>query len=265
MKLNNYSNYEHFVNYCLEQLGSGAVKIEITEKQILNRISDAIQYYSERHFDGSQEDILIIDLQRDQRYYDIGDFIHNKIILSVISELRSASLTDWFMRNALVFANQSTPVSLFSNFRNLDNLFMTTQFIDFMKGTFQATNTFNFNYTQQRLTLLNNPITEEMAAAKPAGSKRAFRVYTVEGFSKDSDGSLVADSDIFNNTWFKHYCTAQLKLQWGQNLSKYGDITLPGGMTIKADKIKDEAKEELKELEEQLVKRYKKPTPMIFG
>lgn len=266
MRLNNLNSYDNFISYCLEQLGQGAVDIEVTPNQILNRITDAIQYYAEFHFDGAREDIIIVDLERDIREYNLSEYLGDKVVLSVISELRTTSLTDWFARNALLFANQHSPISLFSNFRNLDNLLITMQFIDTLKNTFQPTNTFNFNYTTQRLSLLNNPITETVAAGDSIGSetKRAFRCFIVDAFKRNSEGELEASNDIFNNRWFKRYCTAQIKYQWGQNLMKFGDISLPGGMTIKADNLRIEAKEEIEKLDEELKKMYRKPLPFIF-
>ena len=266
MQLNKFNSYDNFVSYCLEQLGQGAVKIEVTPQQILNRISDAILLYAEYHYDGAREDILIVDLDKNQREYDISQYIPDKVVLSVVSELRATTLTDWFARNALLFANQHSPISLFSNFRNLDNLLVTMQFIDTLKNTFQPTNNFNFNYTTQKLTLLNNPITEVVAAGDHTGAetKRAFHCFVVDAFTRNEQGNLEASTDVFNNRWFRRYCTAQIKYQWGQNLMKFGDVSLPGGMTLKAGDIRQEAKEDIEKMEEELKQKYRKPMPFIF-
>ena len=54
---------------------------------------------------------------------------------------------------------------------------------------------------------------------------------------------------VLNDIWLKRYATALIKKQWGQNLSKYEGMTLPGGMTMNGKYILEQAIEEIKELE----------------
>jgi len=58
----------------------------------------------------------------------------------------------------------------------------------------------------------------------------------------------------FDNRWLKNYCTALVKLQWGQNLpsTKFKDVSLISGTYVNGNAIKEEAKEEIKALEEEL-------------
>jgi hypothetical protein len=52
--------------------------------------------------------------------------------------------------------------------------------------------------------------------------------------------------------WLKRYTTALIKRQWGQNLSKFEGITLPGGLTYNGQAILESANEEITALEEQM-------------
>ena len=56
----------------------------------------------------------------------------------------------------------------------------------------------------------------------------------------------------FDDRWFKDYCTALVKLQWGQNTSKFKNVKLLGDGVMNGQEIKDEAKDEIKELKEEL-------------
>jgi len=56
-----------------------------------------------------------------------------------------------------------------------------------------------------------------------------------------------------------------IKRQWGQNLSKFDGMQLPGGVTINAQRILDEAKEEITALLESLRDAYELPADFIIG
>jgi hypothetical protein len=58
---------------------------------------------------------------------------------------------------------------------------------------------------------------------------------------------------VWNEAWLKHYGTALFKRQWGVNLKKFGGLQLPGGVTLDGQALYDEAMQEIKELEDDLV------------
>ena len=58
-------------------------------------------------------------------------------------------------------------------------------------------------------------------------------------------------TDIYNDMWLKKYATALVKYQWGENLSKFQGIALPGGVTLDGSAMKQEAQEEITKLEEE--------------
>ena len=69
---------------------------------------------------------------------------------------------------------------------------------------------------------------------------------------------------VWNEPWLKHYTSALIKRQWGQNLSKFGGIQLPGGVTLNGPDIYDSAMAEIKDLEEEL--RYRSaPLGFMMG
>ena len=72
-------------------------------------------------------------------------------------------------------------------------------------------------------------------------------------------------TDIYNDMWLKRYATALVKYQWGENLSKFSGIALPGGVTLDAQQMKDEAKEEITRLEEESRLNYEMPVLDMIG
>ena len=57
--------------------------------------------------------------------------------------------------------------------------------------------------------------------------------------------TIISDNSIYNDLWLKEYTTALIKKQWGQNLSKYEGIQMPGGVTFNARQYIDDANEEI--------------------
>ena len=71
--------------------------------------------------------------------------------------------------------------------------------------------------------------------------------------------------DIYNSTWIKRYFKEKLKYQWGQNLSKFSGMTLPGGVVLDGGSMKQEAEEQMEKLFEALYTDYASPLSMLIG
>ena len=66
---------------------------------------------------------------------------------------------------------------------------------------------------------------------------------------------------VWNEPWLKHYATALIKRQWASNLKKFAGIQLPGGVSLDGQALYDEAIQEIKELEDELLN---KAAPLEF-
>jgi hypothetical protein len=56
-----------------------------------------------------------------------------------------------------------------------------------------------------------------------------------------------------------------IKKQWGNNLKKFEGLQMPGGVTFNGQKIYDEAEDELKALDEDLIRSYSLPVTDMVG
>ena len=86
--------------------------------------------------------------------------------------------------------------------------------------------------------------------------------------SNNESGIVVTkegNTDVWNDRFLKKYATAKIKQQWGSNLKKFEGIQMPGGVTLNGQKIYDEAVEEIKELEEDLISTNVLPGDMFIG
>jgi len=72
-------------------------------------------------------------------------------------------------------------------------------------------------------------------------------------------------ADVYNDMFLKRYLTALIKKQWGNNLSKFEGMQLPGGVTINSTRIMEEASSEIKEIEEEMQLKYEMPPNFMVG
>ena len=56
-----------------------------------------------------------------------------------------------------------------------------------------------------------------------------------------------------------------LKRQWGENLSKFEGVTLPGGVTINGQRLIDEANTEIEQIRERINNEYDDPPSFFIG
>jgi hypothetical protein len=72
-------------------------------------------------------------------------------------------------------------------------------------------------------------------------------------------------SGVWGDRWLIRYASALIKRQWGENLIKYQDVNLPGGMKFNANKIYDDAHEEVLKLEEEMYSTWSLPVADMVG
>jgi len=66
-------------------------------------------------------------------------------------------------------------------------------------------------------------------------------------------------TNFWNNRFLKDYTTTLVKLQWADNLSKYSNIQMLGGVTLNAEAMRTEALTEKKDLERRMGLEFSQP------
>lgn len=62
-------------------------------------------------------------------------------------------------------------------------------------------------------------------------------------------------SRVWSELWLKRYTAALFKRQWGTNMKKFQGLQLPGGVTMDGQTIFQEALQDIKELEDELMNK----------
>ena len=72
-------------------------------------------------------------------------------------------------------------------------------------------------------------------------------------------------SKAFGERWLQNYATVLIKEQWGSNLKKFGNMQLPGGIVFNGQQIYNEAVQERKELEHDMITSFSLPVYDMIG
>ena len=131
-----------------------------------------------------------------------------------------------------------------------------------------------YNMIQTHLSLID----EILVGQKPVRFNRhTDKIYVDMDWNEDisADEYLVFEayrildpstySDIYNDMFLKKYLTALIKLQWGNNLSKFAGVQMPGGVTLDGVRIMEEARTEIEKIEEEMSLRYELPVNFMTG
>ena len=70
---------------------------------------------------------------------------------------------------------------------------------------------------------------------------------------------------VWNDRWLKEYATQLIKRSWGNNLSKFAGLQLPGGVTLDGKTIQSEATAEIERLEKEMENNYGAPLEFFMN
>ena len=273
---------EELKEYCLRRLGAPILEINVEEDQVDDLIDDALQYFTERHFDGMEKTYLkhkltAADVTRfkesdnitstadpDEAHWETrNNFI--EIPEHVIGIQKVFGISSNFLRNDLFgLANQYYLMDLFSTTSggaavnsvgsfDLVNYYMLKQYfetLDMVINTGSLVD-FRFNKRQDRLyiDIDSDRIKEDL--------------YIVIDCYRALDQQTW--TEVYNDIFLKKYATALIKRQWGQNLIKFNNVQLAGGVSLNGRQIYEDAIREIEDLETRMISDYETPPLDMIG
>ena len=107
-------------------------------------------------------------------------------------------------------------------------------------------------------------------------NQRQDRLYLdIDWSAEDKDNWLVIEcfrivdpnsfTGIYNDSFLKRYLTALIKRQWGQNMSKFQGVKLPGGVELNGMEMYEQAEKELERIREMMSNTYEIPPLDMIG
>jgi hypothetical protein len=242
-----------FKDYCLRRLGFPVIDINVDDDQIEDRIDDALQYWQDYHYDGTQK-VYYIHLLTDQ------DVSNKYIDLSNVTDSQNNALQIIGITRIFPIGDSQASVDMF----DLRYQLRLNELYDFTSASY-----INYTMTMQHLRMLEQLFSGEVPIRYNRHMEKLF-IDWAWGSQEAPAGTVVvaecyatinstAYDMTWNDRWLKEYATALIKRTWGANLKKFNNIQLPGGVTLNGDKIYDEAFEEIKSLEAQMSTEYFAP------
>jgi hypothetical protein len=242
-----------FKDYCLRRLGFPVIDINVDDDQVEDRIDDALQYWQDYHYDGTQK-VYYIHLLTDQ------DVSNKYIDLSNVTDSQNNSLQIIGITRIFPIGDSQASVDMF----DLRYQLRLNELYDFTSASY-----INYTMTMQHLRMLEQLFSGEVPIRYNRHMEKLF-IDWAWGSQEAPAGTVVvaecyatinstAYDMTWNDRWLKEYATALIKRTWGANLKKFNNIQLPGGVTLNGDKIYDEAFEEIKSLEAQMSTEYFAP------
>jgi hypothetical protein len=268
------SGRQQLVDYCLRRLGAPVIEINVDGSQIEDRLDDALQLFSEFHFDGVERVFL--------KYQMTQEDINNGYIVmkSTNSGFRSADrniaateegvtenvpMEDLITSVVRVFQLRNTSIGMF----DIRYQYALNELYSF--GTFDLQ---HYSMIQQYLSLLSDILTPEKELEfSRVTNKLTFPMTLRQEFNPGDylviECFRVLDPriypEIYSDRLLKRYMTALIKRQWGENLSKFEGVTLPGGVTFNGRRMIDEAQTEIDKIEEQIINEFELPPNFMVG
>jgi hypothetical protein len=239
------TNRGQLIDYIKRNLGAPLITINVSDDQMSDRIDEALQWWADYHFDGSERAYWMYRLTTND--------ISNKYI-SVDANV--IGITKIYPMYSVIYGSadnlfgtqfQIAQSDLFRGGNNFDmsGYVFTMTYIEMIDQYFATTAGVNFN----RHT---NKLYPELTWSKvTAGDYLMIDVYT----KLDPDQY----PDAWSDRWLMNFATALVKRQWGANLKKFGELELPGGVKLNGQEIYDEASEELAKIKEEVIESYSLP------
>ena len=238
-------------DYCLRALGAPVLEINVDDSQVDDRIDEAIQMHQNFHSDATVRQFFkyqVTQTDFNNQYITLPEELI--YVLRVLPIGMSGSTQGIFSVDYQLHLNDLYDLRRPGNLINYE---MTRQYMSLIDMTLNGMDQgIIFARHMHRLQ-----IETDWKSRIPVGSW-----IIVEGYhTVDPD----AYTEIYNDTILKRYLTALIKRQWGQNLSKFKGVQLPGGVTMDGDGIITSANEEIKELEDKMRSVYEFPCDFYVG
>jgi hypothetical protein len=243
------SSRDEFKEHVLRMLGKPVIRVNVADEQVEDRIDEALKYYWDYHFDGSEKTYYkyqITQTDKDNKYITLPENIIGVVRIFPVgySPMSSADMFNIQYQFALNSMHDIAAISLVPYYQ-----------------------------TMERLALINELLVGQIPIRY---TRHRDRLHLDANWSKFSVGQYIIVeayevidpdewTDAWGDRWLAKYAAALVKKQWGTNTSKYSGVQLPGGVTFNGEKIYNEAMEDISKLEHEMISSYSMPVMDMVG
>ena len=278
------STRQELVTYCKRQLGAPVLEINVADEQIDDILDDSIQYFQERHFDGTIQmfmkyKVTETDIKRGRAREGRTDNVG--IVTTTASATIDGGTTEfsWTETSNYLQVPPSvigvTKVMHFDGANTVTNNMFSVKYQMFLNDIYYWGSTEILTYAMVK-TFLEDLDFALTTQKQIRFNQRMDRLYLdIDWSSLNADDFIVMEcyralhpddyARVWNDSFLKRYTTAKIKKQWGQNLLKFQGVKLPGGVELNGRQIYDDGMKDLEIIREQMSNTYELPPLDMIG
>ena len=237
-----------FKENCLRRLGKPVIEINVDDDQVEDRIDEALRYYWDYHFDGSEKIYYKYQVTNQDKINKYITMPENIIGVINIFDLGSALGTNnlFNIRYQIALNDLYTLTSV-----AMTPYYMALQHIQFLEYILVGKQPLRYNRHVNKLYI-------DMDWDRiNTGEYIIVEAYEVV--------DPTTYTDAWSDRWLLRYAACLIKQQWGTNLKKFDGMKMPGGLTFNGQKIYDEATGEREVLEKEMIFTYSLPATDMIG
>ena len=278
------STRQELVTYCKRQLGAPVLEINVADEQIDDILDDSIQYFQERHFDGTiqmfmkykvTDDDIKRGRAREGRTDNVGI-----VTTTATAEIDGGTTSfSWTETSNYLQVPPSvigvTKVMHFDGANTVTNNMFSVKYQMFLNDIYYWGSTEILTYAMVK-TFLEDLDFALTTQKQIRFNQRMDRLYLdIDWSSLRADDFIIMEcyralhpddyARVWNDSFLKRYTTAKIKKQWGQNLLKFQGVKLPGGVELNGRQIYDDAEKDLEVIREQMSNTYELPPLDMIG
>ena len=261
---------EQLKQYALRALGKPVIEINADDNQLEDRIDEALQYWSQFHYDG---------IRRTYLKYQYTQADKDRVTVNSSESVTKNSVTTaWEEGQGYIIVPESviSVVNIFpfssKGSLNLFDVRYQLRLNDLYD--FSSTSVVNYDMVMRQLDFLDHILVGEKPLRYNQHDNRLYidmdwkndlRVgeYLVIECYRKMDPTVY--TDVFNDIYLKRYVTALFKKQWGQNLSKFNGIAMIGGVSLNGQQIYSEALTDVQKLEDEIRSTFELNPAFLIG
>jgi len=266
----NPATRETLKQYALRALGKPVIEINVDDDQLEDRLDEALQYFSQYHYDGVQRVYLkyqYTQADKDRMTADSSESI-----------TKNSVTTSWKEGNNFLVVPESVisviNIFPFSNKSNMNLFDVRYQLRLNDLYDFSSTSIINYDIVLRHLDFLDHILVGEKPLRFNQHDNRLYidmdwkndlavgEYIVIEAYRKMDPET---HTDVYNDIYLKRYVTSLFKKQWGANLSKFDGVAMIGGVTLNGRQIYSEALQDIEKLETEIRSTFELNPAMIMG
>jgi hypothetical protein len=243
------SSREEFKEYILRKIGAPVIQINLADEQIEDRIDEAVSFWRDYHYNGSQLVYLkhvLTQQDKDNGYVDLPP---NILGIQKIFDLSSSISSGAGMFNVQYqfVLNNLSDITGYS----ISNYWQTMSYIEFLQEWLVGKPLIRYNKHVNKLYI------DSDKSSLHVGSYIIIEAYDI------IDPDMY--SDVWGDRWLQNYATVLVREQWGLVLTKFSNMSLVGGVQFNGDQILNDARTERQTMEEDAIKSLQPLTYNFIG